>query len=89
MKNVEQPVDKELAGKPKYWKETYPNASLSPTNPTLPEPFSNPGLRGGKPATNRLSYGTAITPEYSSVPSGTSHRVLANIVILCTSVLRT
>jgi hypothetical protein len=25
----------------------------------LPDPGSNPGRRGGKPATNRLSYGTA------------------------------
>jgi hypothetical protein len=32
---------------------------LSTTNPTWPDPGSNPGRRGGKPATNRLSYGTA------------------------------
>jgi hypothetical protein len=32
--------------------------------PQIPQdltPGSNPGLRGGKPATNRLSYGTAAT----------------------------
>jgi hypothetical protein len=28
-------------------------------NPTWPEPGLNPGRRGGKPATNRLSYGAA------------------------------
>jgi hypothetical protein len=32
---------------------------LSTTNPTRPYLGSNPGRRGGKPATNRLSYGTA------------------------------
>jgi hypothetical protein len=30
------------------------------TNPTCPDPGSNPGRRGGKPATNRLSYGAAL-----------------------------
>jgi hypothetical protein len=30
---------------------------LSTINPILPDPGSNPGRRGGKPATNRLSYG--------------------------------
>jgi hypothetical protein len=28
-------------------------------NPTWPDPCLNPGRRGGKPATNRLSYGAA------------------------------
>jgi hypothetical protein len=28
-----------------------PSATLSATNPTLTDPGSNPGLRGGKPAT--------------------------------------
>jgi hypothetical protein len=32
---------------------------LSTTNPTWPDPGSNTGRRGGKPATNRLSYGAA------------------------------
>jgi hypothetical protein len=34
---------------------------LSTTNPTWPDPGLNPGRRGGKPATNRLSYGAAKT----------------------------
>jgi hypothetical protein len=46
-------------GKPKYSENTYPSATLSTTNPTWPDLGSNPGRRGGKPATNRLSYGTA------------------------------
>jgi hypothetical protein len=33
-----------------------PSATLS----TGTDPGSNPGLRGGRPATNRLSHGTAI-----------------------------
>jgi hypothetical protein len=44
--------------KPKYLLKTYRSAALSTTNPTFPDPGSNPG-RGGKPETNRLSYGTA------------------------------
>jgi hypothetical protein len=47
--------------KPKYADKTYPSATLSTTNPTWPPDLdSNPGHRGGKPATNRLSYGTAL-----------------------------
>jgi hypothetical protein len=34
---------------------------LSITNPTWPDLGSNPGRRGGNPATNRLSYGTAFS----------------------------
>jgi hypothetical protein len=34
---------------------------LSITNPTWPDPASNPGRRIGKPATNRLSYGASWT----------------------------
>jgi hypothetical protein len=48
-------------GKPKYSGEkTCPIATLSTTNPTWTDPGSNPGLRGGRPATNRLSHGTAL-----------------------------
>jgi hypothetical protein len=36
-----------------------PMPLLSTTNPTC-FPDANPGRRGGKPATNRLSYGTAM-----------------------------
>jgi hypothetical protein len=48
----------DLQGKPKYSEKTYPSATLSTTNPTCC-PDSNPGRRGGKPAFNRLSCGTA------------------------------
>jgi hypothetical protein len=42
----------------KYSEKTCPSAALSTTNPTCC-PDANPSRRGGKPATNRLSYGTA------------------------------
>jgi hypothetical protein len=42
-------------GTPKYSEKTYPSATLSTTNPT----WADPGSRGGKPTTNRLSYSTA------------------------------
>jgi hypothetical protein len=45
----------------KYSEKTCPSATLSTTNPTWPDPGSNPGRRCGKPANNRLSYGMAYT----------------------------
>jgi hypothetical protein len=42
-------------------KKTYPSATLSTTNPTWLDPGLNPGRRGGKPATNRFSYGAALS----------------------------
>jgi hypothetical protein len=47
--------DDDWQEKPKYPEKTCPSA----TNPTWSDPSSNPGCRGGKPATNRLSYGMA------------------------------
>jgi hypothetical protein len=52
-------------GNPKYSEKTCPSATLSTTNPTWPDPGLNPRRRGGKPATNRLSYGAAITTTCS------------------------
>jgi hypothetical protein len=49
----------EWQGKLKYSEKTCPDATLSTTNPTWPVPGLNPGRRGGKPATNRFSYGAA------------------------------
>jgi hypothetical protein len=43
----------EWQGKPKYSEKTCPDATLSTTNPTWPDPELNLGRRGGKPATNR------------------------------------
>jgi hypothetical protein len=33
---------------------------ICPRHPAWIDPGSNPGLRGGRPATNRLSHGTAF-----------------------------
>jgi hypothetical protein len=48
-------------GKTKCSDKTCHSTNLSTTDPTWPDPGANPGRRGGKPATNRLSYGAAIT----------------------------
>jgi hypothetical protein len=53
--------DVDWQGKPKYSEKTCPSATLSTRNRTWPDPGSNPGRRGGKPANNRFSYGAAIT----------------------------
>jgi hypothetical protein len=48
-----------LAGETEVLGETCPSAALSTTNPTCCLD-ANPGRCGGKPATNRLSYRTAL-----------------------------
>jgi hypothetical protein len=40
--------------------KTCPSATLSTTTSTWLDPGSNPGLCGERPATNRLSHGTAL-----------------------------
>jgi hypothetical protein len=40
-------------------RKTRPSATLSTVNPTGTDLGMNPGLRGEKPASKRLSYGTA------------------------------
>jgi hypothetical protein len=49
-----------LQGKPKYSEKTCPVPLCPPQNPTWIDPGANPGLRGERPATNRLSHGTAF-----------------------------
>jgi hypothetical protein len=41
--------------------KTCPSATLSTTNPIRTELGLNPGLRGGRPAANRLSHGTGLS----------------------------
>jgi hypothetical protein len=49
-----------LAGETEVLGENLPQRHFCPSqNPTWPGPSLNPGRRGGKPATNRLSYGAA------------------------------
>jgi hypothetical protein len=40
--------------------KTFTITTLSTTNPTLNNPSANPGLRGGRPATIRVSLCTAF-----------------------------
>jgi hypothetical protein len=65
--SVEQLLEWRLAGEPKYSEKTCPSATLSTTNPTWPDPGSKSGRRGGKPATNRLSYGGAYHMTYQNL----------------------
>jgi hypothetical protein len=73
MMSVEQSVELELGGETNYSQKTCPHATLSTTNPTWPDLGWNPGRRVGKPATDRLSYGTAHGP--CCVPVCVSHPV--------------
>jgi hypothetical protein len=57
---VEQSVECELAGETEVLGENLPRAIFSTTDPTRPYLGSNPGRRCGKPAANRLSYGTVL-----------------------------
>jgi hypothetical protein len=55
---VEKQMECRLAGKTEVLGENLPQHHFYPSqNPTRPDPGLNPGRRGGKPATNRLSYG--------------------------------
>jgi hypothetical protein len=52
-------------GKPTTRRKTCPSATLSTTNPT----WTDPGLRGERPATNRLSHGTATSAVVNIIAS--------------------
>jgi hypothetical protein len=57
---VEKQMECRLAGETDVFGENQPQRHFCPSqNPTWPDPGLNPGRRGGKPATNRLSYGAA------------------------------
>jgi hypothetical protein len=60
--NIWRNVD--CQGNPKYSEKTYPSSTLSTKNPTWPDTGLNPSRRGGKPATNRLSYSAASNRSY-------------------------
>jgi hypothetical protein len=54
-----------LAGETEILGENLPQRHFcSSQNPAWPDPDLNPGRRGGKPATNRLSYGAALVEGY-------------------------
>jgi hypothetical protein len=47
--------------------KTCPSATLPTTNPTWTDPGSNPGLRGERPTSNRLSHDTALSKRDLSI----------------------
>jgi hypothetical protein len=49
-----------FAGETEVLGENLPSATLSTPTPTWIDPGANPGVRGERPATNRLSHGTAL-----------------------------
>jgi hypothetical protein len=49
-----------LAGETEVLGEILPRRHFIHHKSHLPDPGANPGGRGGKPATNRLSYGAAV-----------------------------
>jgi hypothetical protein len=60
VKIVEKQMECKLAGETEVLGENMPQRHFCPSqNPTWQDPGLNPGRRGGKPATNRLSYGAA------------------------------
>jgi hypothetical protein len=57
---VEKQMECRLAGETEVLGENLPQRHFCPSqNPTLRDQGLNPGRRGEKPATNRLSYGAA------------------------------
>jgi hypothetical protein len=64
---VEKQMECRLAGETEVLGENLPQRHFWPSqNPTWPDPGLNPGRRGEKPATNRLSYGAAERYSYGS-----------------------
>jgi hypothetical protein len=62
---VEKQLECRLAGDTEVLGENLPQRHICPSqNPTWPDPCLNSGRRGGKPATNRLSYGAAKDFRY-------------------------
>jgi hypothetical protein len=65
MMSVKQSVEWELAGETEVLGENLPQRHfVHHKSHMIYNLGSNPGRRDGKPATNRLSYGTAYTKHY-------------------------
>jgi hypothetical protein len=67
---VEKQMECRLAGETELFEENLPQRHFCPSqNPTWPDQGLNPGRRGGKPVTNRLSYGAAKRDTLNYVSS--------------------
>jgi hypothetical protein len=66
---VEKQMECRLARKTEVLGENLPQRNFCPSqNPTWPDPGLNPGRRGEKQATNRLSYGSALQAYILHLP---------------------
>jgi hypothetical protein len=76
----EKQMKSRLAGEIEVLGENLPQRHFCPSqNPTRPDPGLNPGRRGGKPATDRLSYGAAshlFLPRHISIELDHLQRVI-------------
>jgi hypothetical protein len=81
---VEKQVECRLAGETEVLGENLPQLHFCPSqNPTLPDPGLNPARRGGKPATNSLSYGAANIPVTTSISTELMHNKTYFALYLC------
>jgi hypothetical protein len=72
---VEKQMECRLVGETEVLGENLPQRQFCPSqNPTWPDPGLNPGRRGGKPATNLLSYGAALS-DYEFIKKAILHYV--------------
>jgi hypothetical protein len=81
---VEKQMECILAGETEVLVENLSQRHFSPSqNPTWPDPGLNPGRRGGKPATNRLSYGAARNSQLEEVLPSKFYVFWLNTVPAC------
>jgi hypothetical protein len=67
---VEKQMECRLAGETEVLGENVPQRHFCPSqNPTWADPGLNQGPRGGKLATNRLSYGAALINYFNKHPN--------------------
>jgi hypothetical protein len=73
---MENLVEWRLAGETEVFGEIVPQRHFVHHKSHLPDPCSNPGRRGGKPATNRLSCGAAYVADSKQSLRLTDHTAL-------------